>query len=96
MKTATISDAKNRLSSLLDLVKAGQTVLITDRGVPVARMEPVATSSDPTGRRERLARTGAVRLGTGSLSEELLAAPATRLPGRSLVESVLEERRSSW
>jgi prevent-host-death family protein len=96
MKTATISDAKNRLSSLLDRVKAGQTVLITDRGVPVARLESVSSSSDPTGRRERLARAGVVRLGSGAVPAEILAGPTTRLPGASLVEAVLEERRSGW
>ena len=96
MKTATISDAKNRLSSLLDRVKAGQTVIITDRGVPVARLEPVSSSSEPIGRRQRLARTGVVRLGSGAVPAEIIAGPMTRLPGASLVETVLEERHSSW
>mgnify|MGYP006319671161 CR=1 FL=1 len=41
MKAATISETKNNLSAVLSRVKAGEAVVITDRGVPVARLEPV-------------------------------------------------------
>lgn len=97
MRSATISEAKNGLSSLLDQVKAGESVLITDRGVPVARIQPVSTSIDPTGRRQRLARAGLASPGSGALPKELLEGPTVQAPkGHSLVESVLEERRSGW
>jgi len=97
MKAATISEAKNGLSALLERVKAGETVLITDRGVPVARVAPVATSVDPKGRRDRLARAGLVDPGRGALPPELLEAPTVRAPSASsLVDAVLEERRSGW
>ncbi|MBL8581178.1 MAG: type II toxin-antitoxin system Phd/YefM family antitoxin [Rhizobiaceae bacterium] len=36
-------DAKNRLSSLLDMVEAGEEVTITRNGKPVARLVPVET-----------------------------------------------------
>ena len=39
MKSASISDAKNGLSALLDEVRRGETVLITNHGRPVARIE---------------------------------------------------------
>ncbi len=45
MQAKTITEAKSGLSALIDQVRAGETILITDRGVPVARLEPVATSS---------------------------------------------------
>lgn len=97
MKTATVSEAKNGLSALLDRVKGGESVLITDRGVPVARIEPVSTSSDPTGRNERLARAGLVRPGTGTLPPGFLDGPTVRLPeGISGVGAILEERRTGW
>ena len=41
MKTASISEAKNRLSAYIDLVRRGETVQITDRGNPVARLVPL-------------------------------------------------------
>lgn len=42
MKTANISYTKNNLSKLLGQVARGESVLILDRRVPVARLEPVA------------------------------------------------------
>jgi len=40
MKTATVADAKSRFSSLLAEVEAGEEVVITRRGRPVARLVP--------------------------------------------------------
>ena len=97
MRRATISQAKNGLSALLEQVKAGDAVLITDRGVPVARIEPVTTSPDPTGRSQRLAQAGLVTPGSGVMKAELLAAPTERAPSNHrLVDAVIEERRSGW
>lgn len=95
MKTATITDAKNRLSALIDRVRGGESVLILDRGVPVARLEPVTTFPDPTGRLRRLERAGLVRVGEEAPPLELLRTPAPSLDsGTSAVEALLAERRS--
>jgi len=101
MKTASISEAKNGLSALLDQVKAGESVLITDRGIPVARIEPVSEADDPDGWLLRLERKGLIRRGTGMPPDELLRRmreiPLTKLAeGMSLVDAVLEERESGW
>ena len=37
MKIASITEAKNNLSALIDGLKGGSPVLIVDRGRPVAR-----------------------------------------------------------
>ena len=37
-KTVTLADAKARLSELTELAAAGESVIITKRGKPVARM----------------------------------------------------------
>jgi prevent-host-death family protein len=95
MKTATITEAKNQLSALIDRVRAGESILITDRGRAVARIEPVVSASDATGRRERLERAGLVRSGMAPPPLELLTRPATRLPaGVSAVQVLLDERRT--
>ncbi len=41
MKVVGITEAKNRLSALIDGLKGGSGVLIVDRGRPVARLEPI-------------------------------------------------------
>ena len=95
MKTATITEAKNQLSALIDRVRHGETVVITDRGRPVARLESVVTdaSADPAGRLARLERRGLLRRA---------AAPAARTPraftrrskASGALDLLLEERRA--
>jgi len=41
MYQSTISNSKAAFSSLIDQVKAGETVMITDRDVPVALLTPI-------------------------------------------------------
>lgn len=94
MKSATITQAKNGLSALIDRVQAGETILITERGIPVARLEPIAPESDPSGRLARLERAGIVRMGRRPPPLELLRQPPPDAPaGLSVLEALLEERR---
>lgn len=48
MKTATVRDLRNRYTELLAWLAAGQEVLITQRGKPVARLLPARTSQAGT------------------------------------------------
>jgi len=94
MRTATITEAKNRLSSLLDRVRAGETVLITDRGRPIARLEPVTSLAGADGRTLRLERAGQLRIGDAAPPLDLLRQPAPRLrDGASAVDALLADRR---
>lgn len=45
MHTSNIASAKSQFSRLIDLVKQGQTVMITERNKPVATLQPILTSS---------------------------------------------------
>jgi len=95
VKTATITEAKNGLSALIDRVRSGESILILDRGVPVARLEPVAAFPDPTGRLRRLERAGLIRVGAAQVPLDLLRTPAPApAPGASAVQALLEERRA--
>jgi prevent-host-death family protein len=97
MKRASITAAKNGLSSLIDRVKAGSSVLIVDRGRPVARLEPVTTRAraGEDGRLERLVREGVVRPARSSMPKALLAGdPPRTARGASAVAALLDERRT--
>lgn len=41
MRTAGVREARQNLTELLDDVKKGREVVITDRGRPVARLAPI-------------------------------------------------------
>ncbi len=95
MKTASVTEAKNQLSALLDEVRAGESVVILDRGVPVASLVPVTHSSDPTGRVQRLQRAGQLRAGAAPPPIERLRQPPPSLAaGVSAADALIEERRS--
>jgi prevent-host-death family protein len=94
MDTTSISRAKNGLSALVDRVRAGESILITDRGVVVARLEPPGSGPDPSGRLDRLERAGLVRVGRSAPPVELISSPPPRpSAGVSAVAALLEERR---
>jgi len=95
MKSATITEAKNGLSALIDLVRAGESVVITDRGVPVARLEPMADHPDADGRIARLERAGIIRRGKAPPPIDLMReTPPPIDPHGSVLEALLEERRT--
>ena len=96
MKTATLTETKNNLSALIDQVRHGETILVLDRGRPVARIESAVTGPvDAEGRLARLERKGIVRRATAPMPRELLMQPppATR-DGSSVLELLLEERKT--
>jgi prevent-host-death family protein len=89
------SEAKNNLSALLHRVRDGDSVLIVDRGLPVARLEPIqhlAVSDDD--RLARLVRQGVVRPARGAAAAAVLAtAPPSVRKGASALRALLDERR---
>lgn len=96
MKIASITEAKNSLSALIDGLKAGSPVLIVDRGRPVARLEPVTGSAqdDPDGRLSRLLRDGVVRPPRNDPPRALFSDQPPRLSaGTSGVDALIRERR---
>jgi len=95
MVRVSVTEAKNRLSALLDRVREGETVVITDRGLPVAHLTPTPSVSDDE-RLARLERKGIIRRATGKLpSLDELAQPLRRgEKPAGVLDALLEERRS--
>lgn len=61
MKRATLDEVKKDLSSLLELVQEGETVLLFDQGRPVAHLVPVfQVLSEDEERLARLERQGVI------------------------------------
>lgn len=99
MKRASVSEAKNRLSALLDRVRHGETVVIEDRGMPVAQLSPV-TGRAATSDRDRLARLerhGILRpIVLGGPVRLLLEPPPRPRRDVALSDLVRAEREQSW
>jgi prevent-host-death family protein len=97
MESAGVAQLKARLSEYLSRVKAGEEVLVTDRGRPVARLVPVGAGYAPDNevelaRLREMEREGLVRLGSGRLPEGFFEKERPADPGGILRKAVLEER----
>lgn len=95
MKTATLTETKNHLSSLIDQVRHGETILILDRGRAVARLASVLAeeSTAPDGRVERLERQGILHRAQTSKGPDLFRRPRpVAREGASVLEALLDER----
>ena len=90
--TTNVVQLKSRLSEYLRRVKAGGELVITERGVPVAKLVPLDATERRTTRRLRLSKTGIVRAGRGKLPRILQTAPSGAPVGSDVLNALLAER----
>jgi prevent-host-death family protein len=92
---ANVAQLKARLSEYLRQVKAGHEVVITERGVPVARLTPLAANERRATREERLIRAGLLRPPQAPRTK--LGPPKGRPgAGRAVLEALLAEREEGY
>jgi prevent-host-death family protein len=91
MRTATLTEARRGFRALIDFVRAGENVVITDRGRPVATLGPVPSAPDVSGRLMRLERAGLVKIATASPPVALLRTPPPPLSPGASSDSTLSE-----
>lgn len=94
--TAAVAELKAQLSRYLSRVKAGEEILVTERGAPVARLVPVGPSGRDHERLRDLERQGLIRLGSGRLPKDFWKLPRGRDPHASVRKAVAEEREAGW
>jgi prevent-host-death family protein len=96
MTTASVTEAKNNLSKLLKKVRHGESVLILDRNVPVARLEPLTPGSPEAdeARLLELERRGLLKRGSGKLPKDFWTRPLPKFKG-SVVQALLDERNEA-
>ena len=91
MIVTTIATLKASLSELLAGVKAGEEVVVTDRGRPVARIVPYSSGGDEL---DDLVRKGQVRRSKGALPGDFWAQPRAIDAEGGLLRALLEEREA--
>lgn len=96
MKTAAVSKLKSSLSEYLLKVKAGEELIITERGKPIAKIVPInREETDISPHLLTLEKAGLVRIGADTLSPEFwnIRKPKDK-QGRALL-NLLKEREES-
>ena len=86
MEVVGIRELKTHLSRYLKKARAGETIVITDRGAAVAELRPLSPERLAA---EALVAEGRAAWGGGKPS----VAHRVRIKGRPLSETVLEDRR---
>lgn len=91
----SVSSAKNNLSALLREVREGRSVIITDRGVVVARLVPPPAMRGVSPQAVELAQRRLLTLPDKAPSTEWLRTEWPRANGKaSAVKALLDERES--
>lgn len=93
MKSAAVAELKANLSKYLGQVKAGEQVLVTDRGVPVAKLVPAEPQkTDLPAHLQDLEKAGLATIGRGRVPGSFWKwkRPSDK-KGRA-VQSLIEER----
>ena len=96
MKTAAVSKLKANLRKCLNQVKAGNEVLITDRGKPVARLVPVSRTREGKESLAKMEKQGLIRLGSGKLPKRFWSLPRPQDPEGLVRKALMDERNSGF
>lgn len=95
MITASVAEAKARLSELLRLVAQGETVVILNRGRPVGRLLAPEPEVERQSRWLELEQRGVLRQGAEPPDARILDDAAPRVPSEaSILGALLDERES--
>jgi len=96
MRSAAISELKATLSEILTHVKAGEEVVVTERGKPIAKIMPfLPQGNQASAHLAELARAGLIRLGSGKVPKGFWKHPRPQDPQGAGLRFLLQEREES-
>ena len=93
MITVSVKELKNRLTQHLRRVKQGEKVIITDRGKPIALIQPIQSAAPVESLQAGLARLAAQGLATLPIRKPLKKVRTVRISGPRISRTILEDRR---
>lgn len=93
MSAVGVRELKNRLTHYLRRAKLGDGVVVTQRGKPVALLQPVQSAPFAASREARLARLAAQGLILLPTRRPSTRVRLVRITGRPLSRTVLDGRR---
>lgn len=92
MERVAVRELKARLSEYLVRVKAGEEVVVTERGRAVAKIVPLLSIESLPDRLAEMASQGLVRLGSGRLPDGFLETPRVQDHEGRVVSALRAER----
>jgi prevent-host-death family protein len=95
-RTAAVAELKAQLSRFLRRVKAGEEILVVERGVPIARLTPVTGAPGADAQLRELEERGLARVGSGRLSARFWRLARRRDPEGLVRKAAAEDRERGW
>ena len=93
---APIAQLKARLSEFLARARAGEEIIVTDRGTPVAKLVALSGAPAVEGRTAELIRAGLVREPLHPLAADFLELPRVADPAGRSLDAILADRAEGW
>jgi prevent-host-death family protein len=93
MSTVGIRELKNRLTQYLRRTKQGEEVIITERGKPIALIQPIRSVEHPVSLEARLAKLAAQGFVTLPTHKPLKRVRLANVSGQPISKTILEDRR---
>jgi prevent-host-death family protein len=94
MRTTGVTELRSSLSEALARVKAGEEVLVTEHGRPIARIVPLSAAA-PEATTGELVRSGLLRAPKKlTFDDEFWSLPRAEDPEGAVLRTLLEERRN--
>ena len=92
MKTAGVAELKAKLSGYLERVKAGEEIIVTERGKAIARVIPFTRSGPTPAEYEEMVRAGIIRPAKEDKLPPDFWERRVEDPEGSVLKALLEER----
>jgi prevent-host-death family protein len=93
MSTVGVKELKDRLTQYLRRTKQGEEVVVTERGKPIAVIQPIQSAARVVSLQARLARLAARKLLTLPTRKPLQKVRRVRISGPPISRTILEDRR---
>jgi prevent-host-death family protein len=96
MKTTSVLKLKASLSEYLKSAKAGEEVVITERGRPIDKLGPAVTPDSKKATLVQLEKQGLIKLGSGKLPKGFWKLPRPKDPKGFVSKALRQERDQGW
>jgi prevent-host-death family protein len=93
MSTVGVKDLKNRLTQYLRRTKRGEEIIITERGTPIALIQPIRNADKAVSLEARLARLAARGIVALPTQKPLRRVRLAKVSGKPISKTIVEDRR---
>ena len=93
MCTVGVKELKNNLTQYLRRTKQGEEVIITERGTPIALIQPIRSADKAVSLEAKLARLAAQGVVALPTQKPLRRVRLVKVSGKPISKAIVEDRR---